>query len=379
MKIKFSRSFSILLVVLLSFSSLAVLNVKAQDFERIYIKADGTIKGTNKIQQIGNTYHFSNDINGSLVIRRDNIIIDGNNYRLQSLSLSGIYLSERENVTIKNLQITTQSYGIEVSSSSHNNIESNDVISNSKDGIFLKDSSYNNIESNNISNNGNGIVIGSSSNYNNIIGNNIENNGFGINLWDSSNNKISANKIASNRYGGLYLTSSSNNTINDNNITNQVESIRLGSISKFNNFIGNNFTNTDFCIDLDSSATNNIIYHNNFGANIRQVACYSTFNVWDDGSIGNYWIDYDGLDINGDGIGDTSYIINENNQDNYPLINLVNSNSNPTPSAEPTPTSYPKYPMEDSEPFPTTLAVASIGIIAVIGIGILVYFKKHRK
>ena len=38
---------------------------------------------------------------------------------------------------------------------------------------------------------------------------------------------------------------------------------------------------------------------------------------------GNYWGDYAGVDNDGDGIGDTSYIIDENNQDNHPLIEQV--------------------------------------------------------
>ena len=40
-------------------------------------------------------------------------------------------------------------------------------------------------------------------------------------------------------------------------------------------------------------------------------------------SGGNYWNDYNGTDNNGDGIGETPYIINEDNQDNYPLMNPV--------------------------------------------------------
>jgi len=43
-------------------------------------------------------------------------------------------------------------------------------------------------------------------------------------------------------------------------------------------------------------------------------------NVWDDGNEGNYWSDYTGQDLNRDGIGDPSYIINVNNKDNNPLM-----------------------------------------------------------
>jgi nitrous oxidase accessory protein NosD len=43
-------------------------------------------------------------------------------------------------------------------------------------------------------------------------------------------------------------------------------------------------------------------------------------NAWDNGLEGNYWSNYNGGDSNGDGIGDTPYIIDQDNQDNYPLI-----------------------------------------------------------
>ena len=52
-------------------------------------------------------------------------------------------------------------------------------------------------------------------------------------------------------------------------------------------------------------------------------------NQWDNGEEGNYWDDYHGLDLNGDGIGDQPYIILDDpmpwgrrtgNRDNYPLM-----------------------------------------------------------
>lgn len=43
-------------------------------------------------------------------------------------------------------------------------------------------------------------------------------------------------------------------------------------------------------------------------------------NIWDNGTTGNYWSNYNGTDNNGDGIGDTPYVIDHNNQDNYPLM-----------------------------------------------------------
>jgi hypothetical protein len=76
---------------------------------------------------------------------------------------------------------------------------------------------------------------------------------------------------------------------------------------------------------------NNIIYHNNFVDNQEAVhditespspwfEAEPAVNVWDSGTTGNYWSNYTGVDNNGDGVGDTPYIINRNNKDNYPLM-----------------------------------------------------------
>jgi hypothetical protein len=49
-------------------------------------------------------------------------------------------------------------------------------------------------------------------------------------------------------------------------------------------------------------------------------------NTWDDGSKGNYWSDYltkypMAVEIDGTGVGNTSYFIDATNIDHYPLMN----------------------------------------------------------
>jgi parallel beta-helix repeat protein len=128
----------------------------------------------------------------------------------------------------------------------------------------------------------------------------------GVDVKSAKNCNILGNTIKNNFYG-IYLTDSSDNTISANNIR-----------------------NCYFGIELDSSS-NNRIYHNNFIDNTYQVSQYASTNIWDDGypSGGNYWSDYNSTDVyrgiyqnetGSDGIGDTPYVIDGNNQDNYPLI-----------------------------------------------------------
>jgi len=109
-------------------------------------------------------------------------------------------------------------------------------------------------------------------------------------------------------------------------------------------------------------------------------------NFWDNGKEGNYWGNYNGSDMNGDGICDTPYVIDASNQDNYPLMAPVDIDSVSielpeweSPSSNPSPepqTSQPK----DQEPFPTVpVAAASVAAVVVVGAGLLVYFKKRKR
>ncbi len=43
----------------------------------IYITADGTVEGTDKIQRNGDIYTFLNNISGSVVVQKGFITIDG--------------------------------------------------------------------------------------------------------------------------------------------------------------------------------------------------------------------------------------------------------------------------------------------------------------
>jgi len=72
------------------------------------------------------------------------------------------------------------------------------------------------------------------------------------------------------------------------------------------------------------SGSSNLIYHNIFRDNSYVNAIDNgANNMWDNGTVGNYWDDYQGKDQDGDGIGDEPHPIpgNTDSQDRYPLMN----------------------------------------------------------
>jgi len=328
--------------------------------ETVYIRADGSIDPpTAPISTTDNvtytlTGNITSDVDG-IIIERDNIIVDGAGYTVQGAGAheyKGISLSGRSNVTIKSMKIEAFDCGIFLYHSSGSTISKNNVTNNSR-GISFGSSDNNSICGNNIANNWDGIYLGSSSN-NSVIGNTVTNNGYGITLeYSSINNCIRGNNITNNEWWGINLyDSSSNNSIAGNNVTNNEEDgISLDMSSSNNSIRGNNVASNTYGIRLWYSpnnivsknnvtsnwygiylrqSSNSIFYHNDFVNNLHQVCMHapdpgetSSINAWDDGypSGGNYWSDYTGVDADGDGIGDTPYVIDENNTDRYPLMN----------------------------------------------------------
>jgi len=299
----------------------------------------------------GNTM-LNNGYGVYLGVYSDNNIISGNN--ISSSRWEGINLDSSINNTISGNNINNGFSGLEVEQSSdYNTISGNDITNNSI-GLDIKHSSNNIVISNTLTNNSyclrifessnytvvtrnamennsyGGVSVFSHSNYNIILENNITNNYYdhhyfsaGVAIYQSSSyNIIIENNLLTNDEGVYIAESSNSNIVSGNTITNNYYTgISLDEGSSNNTISGNNVSNNEYGISL-SDFTDNMIYHNSFVDNTVQTYVRFSNCTWDDGypSGGNYWSDYTGTDSDGDGIGDTPYIIDENNQDNYPLM-----------------------------------------------------------
>jgi len=288
-----------------------------------YYSSNGIIAGNN----------ITNNEFGTLLFFSSFINISGNYMAKNNIDGIWVYYSSNNSV-MGNIITASNDDGISLESSSNNTITSNNITESIEHGIALYESSNNSIYGNIMTRNHfHGIIVKTSSN-NSVYGNNITANDWdGVNILDAANNKVYENTMEKNERGISVFQSSNYNNVYENNIANNKYGIHVWESSNYNSIVGNDITNNWYGIYL-SYSSNNSIYHNNFVNNTRQAFVeLAPSNIWDDDypSGGNYWSDYDGVDVFGgsyqneignDGIGDAHYTINANNTDNYPLMGM---------------------------------------------------------
>jgi parallel beta-helix repeat protein len=372
----------------------------------VYVRSDGTVDpSTAPIQRLGNTYKLTGNINNTIEIQHSNIIVTGNGYAITKPSvitqglmipigwLPGVHVAGMSNVTITNTTFEGCVTGITADNSS---------------SITL---SYNTIKETLC-----GIVVSSSSNVN-IVGNDITliNQTFstGIQFLPGSPQesvphhiRIEANRIVgdSNQvpttapqpeqygiWGGF-----TDSEMTENTLTN-IRGIALYNIGANNRIVSNNFIENyeGILINMNQDVwVNNSIYCNNFDHNSENAIVAfirnPPLNVWDNGTVGNYWSNYTGKDADGDGIGDTPYIIEtvyydydlqknvtiKEGEDRFPLMAPAEI---PIPSPNQSPTPSPTSPSENPEPFSTMpILVAAVVGVVLAGLGLLVYLRNKK-
>ncbi len=283
----------------------------------IYISADHVTLESLKITNGENGVRLPSEVYEShLTIR--NVIIDSNaNCGIRDCHTGGYWVIE--DCIISN----NGGSGFHQAHQFHHSVIRNcEIFGNGGGGFEIGWASYWSVENCEIySNIGNGIAI-DTADYGTIKNCDIYSNKNGINFhgWGSYYNKIVGNKIHSN-----------------------IEGIQLSCCyHRGNIFIENQIYDNEYGVYIRKTQQyplrDNIFYHNDFIDNTvnARVDEDRYINVWDNGypSGGNYWDDYTGIDANSDGIGDTPYVINVKNKDNYPLMKPWN-NQPPVANAGP--------------------------------------------
>jgi parallel beta-helix repeat protein len=353
---------------------------------------------------------------GNTVDDKPLILLDGeSNIVVEEAGL--VYLFNCENITIRNLVVSVD-YGqtIQLYATRNSqvmncegyitliNSNNNSILQNNPKRIELSNSSYNQVFANTIKDSGVCITLYASSDNNQIFENTLLDsknskeaqilhmsgkNPVGIRLGDGQMggcqyNNIFQNKII-NHGVGIEIYSSSNNNFFSNMISESNVGVSLGG-SNNNIFSQNSFAGCGYAFTIRGS--HNLFYENNFKNNDNQVSIrhttlfgtdiiieYSTNNTFnhDQRLVGNYWSDYtlrypDAKELDGLGVWDTPYVIDENTRDKYPLIDAVEIIGFSDEDSAIT-------PIEEK---PSILIMSLVVIFIVVFSGVLVYFFKEQ-
>jgi hypothetical protein len=288
------------------------------------------------------------------------ITVDANYFKLQGFTIStpgtsdmaggGISIAGNRTQIIGNIIMTRLSVG-----GSYWNIAENTLLGdvgvngsyssiagNNFSGYLWAVGSYLNISansknsSNKVGTMDSGITVEGS--FNIVYGNIVTAEGLVPGIGISGDRTLVAKNIVDRSDVGMKI-SGSNNIIIANRITNCRDNSFVPGVGRptsgvamrvsgNNLFYANYIADNTWGIEVNLYSEDNLtstFYHNNFIGNMHQVATDDLYDVYgkdsfDNGKEGNYWSDYTGTDADGDGIGDTPYVIDAKRQDRYPLM-----------------------------------------------------------
>lgn len=249
--------------------------------------------------------------------------------------LFGIYLFQSAGNTISRntirgrveMDVGDRGAGLHFYNSPDNTIEDN-VITEERDGMYIQNSPGNKVRRNRVSN----LRYGLHYMYSdaNVFEDNVfSNNTAGAAIMYSNRIEFRRNAFIHNRgfssFGILFQECNDciaeENFIVDNGAGLFMEAIRRSAFR--NNVIAGN----DVAIEMFASAAENVFTGNNFVENLSPLHLIgrTTTTRWSEEGRGNFWGDYDGYDLNGDGIGDVPHKVQnvfEYMEGNYPRLRL---------------------------------------------------------
>ncbi|MHA1190660.1 MAG: NosD domain-containing protein, partial [Promethearchaeota archaeon] len=146
----------------------------------------------------------------------------------------------------------------------------------------------------------------------------------GIKLENSVNGQLFDNNLSYYNQFGIELVNVYNSSIFSNNISNNEIGIFILGTNETKFYDNIIFDNSIVGVNITSTTSEtNTFHNNNFTDNGVNAYDAGTDTEWDNGTIGNFWDDYGGVDLDDDGFGDDPYFVDgpANAQDNYPIWN----------------------------------------------------------
>jgi len=279
----------------------------------IRVKAAGTVIDGLRVSEAGT--RLIEDM-ACILVESDSVTIRNN--RIDE-SLHGIYIKGAHWLVIHDNRIEgrldlieeDRGNGIHLWNSRHNRIERNEIL-NARDGVYFSFADSTVMSKNLIHHVRYGLHY-MYSNYNTFTDNIFVENVAGAALMYSRNIGFYRNVFAQSRgfraYGILYQsmdhTRAEHNLVMDNS-----RGVFLNN-SGNNVLLNNDIVDNDVAIQLNGAGDGNVFARNNFIHNLTELLLdVGQIDIqWTDSTGGNYWTGYDGYDLDGDGIGDIPYTI----------------------------------------------------------------------
>jgi len=170
-----------------------------------------------------------NTILNNLVNNKKLIYLEGvSNQVISDTDVGQVVLVKCQNITVKNLNISNTSCGVDLWRTTHSTIE-NSTVSKCGAGIYLHYSStYNKIMDNILSDNVYGIHLDGYTKNNSILENVVSNNSQGITVYGRSDgNVIERNVVVSNSDVGVYISHAYTNVLVNNSLSNNYRGVSL--------------------------------------------------------------------------------------------------------------------------------------------------------
>ncbi len=268
------------------------------------------------------------------------IIVKGNDIIITNVTIfgaqAGIFVDSASNLSLLNDTFESCDSGVTINGGSLGNIgrcsfsncnkagidlercsafaiQNNSIMNTVHVGLLLKESDKCSVRDCLFSGNTEGLALWNSS-FNEVRRNSADHNYYGILLAGSDNNTVIENRAEDNSrseivsgFGiGISLqANSSRNVVARNTARKNFNGLELTKGCRLNAVYGNNASDNKHGLRMDKNY-NNLIYGNNFIRNDINAYENASQNTWNT-TIGNYYSDYKGKDVDGNGIGDQPY------------------------------------------------------------------------